>query len=177
MVVVEIYGEPDTGKTHCAVSFPEPIVVDFTSKRESLVEVLKQYQNRDRHVTARGKRISDVKRDIRRSEIDIRTIVVETSQDLRKAYGEKWCRRHEKDAVYPPENWGDVNTMLEDDFIQDFSSDYNIMFTSIMKDEYVKDVKTGNRVRKGASRMDFISDLRFKTSEDSHDMSVIKIDS
>lgn len=177
MVVVEIFGEPETGKTYCSQTFPEPLVLDFTKTKETLVEILKRYDDKTRHIPAWQKGVDEVKRIVERKEksaTEIRTLVVETSIDLRDAYAQKWCDKKGKDSVYPKQLYGEVNTMMEEEFIVKYARKYNVVFISTMQDEHMDGNKTGRRERRGYNKMDFMADMRFKTRQDNHNMRVKK---
>ena len=156
-LLIELIGEEGTGKTHTGLLMPNPILIDCTEQGEGRVIAMKVFPN---EFEKRYKHITDW-HDLIGLPDGFSTFIFDTSKDLVKFMGDRWCAKHKKQRVYPPVAYGEVHNMV-DEFIREImSKPANVVMTSIFRDEYVDDKKTGIRERDGYKRLRFASSLRF----------------
>lgn len=180
---VEVIGEAAAGKTHLSCIFSKPAVLDTTPKKESYVILRKLYPDwKRRHHPIRS--LEDVRtalKFIKTAPNDFKTVVVDTSADLRdlasKEYlDEKRKAGKERESVMPREyKW--VNEKV-DAIIDEVQSELklNLVFISQMKDEWVGDKSTGRRIRRGYPSANFQADIRlFLQIENKVDEKTMKV--
>lgn len=156
-LLIELIGEEGTGKTHTSLLMPNPILIDCTEQGEGKLIAMKVFPN---DWEKRYRHIGDW-----RGLLDIpdgfATYVFDTSKGLVRLMADKWCAKYKKQMVYPPMAYGQVHNMV-DQLVQNImSKPANVVMTSIFRDEYVNDKKTGIRERDGYKRLRFESWLRF----------------
>ena len=156
-LLIEVIGEEGMGKTHTGLLFPNPILVDCTEHGEGKLIAMKQFPD---EWERRYKHLVDW-----RGLLDIpdgfSTYVFDTSKDLVRLMGNKWCAKYKKQKVYPPMAYGEVHNMVDKLVRQVMGKPANVVMTSLFRDEYVNDKKTGIRERDGYKRLRFESWLRF----------------
>lgn len=184
---VEIIGESNSGKTHMALTFPDPFVFDLTQNKETMVNLSKQFSNdwRDRYFPVQRSPenpyehpdLNGVREKLDEVLDEYDTIIFETSKDLRTVAGEEWKKEHDAKKVYPQTEWGDIKRNKINPIVARVNDKCHMVITSYMGPKYDKDGnKTGQRERKGMKRTDFMCDLRFyiELSEDKRDVSIVK---
>jgi len=160
-IMVEIIGEPGTGKTHLSLTFPNPLLIDTTPKMESLVVAKKLYpedwQKRYRHVNTMQQLRAAVEYGIREG---FKTVIFDTSPDLQRLAVNEWLQETGKEKPYPIVVFGQIRDKVDKVIYRVVSAERNVVFTSQLKDEYVGGEKTGRRERDGYKRLDFMCDIR-----------------
>jgi len=156
-LLIELIGEEGTGKTHTGLLFPNPILLDCTEQGEGKLVAMKlfpdEWEQRYKHfIDWRG--LLDIPNVFA-------TYVFDTSKDMVRLMGDKWCAKHKKQKVYPPQAYGEVHNMVDKLIRVIMSKPANVVMTSIFRDEYIDDKKTGVRERDGYKRLRFESWLRF----------------
>ncbi len=171
-LLIELIGEEGTGKTHTSLLFPNPLLVDCTEEGEGKLIAMKVFHS---EWEKRYKHITDW-RDLLALPEGFTTYIFDTSKDVVKLMGDRWCFKHKHQRVYPPAAYGEVYTMLDIMIRELLSKPANVVMTSIFRDEYVDDKKTGVRERDGYKRLRFSSSLRLhvKIKDDKRIYKVIK---
>lgn len=155
-LLIELIGEEGTGKTHTGLLFPNPILLDCTEQGEGRLIAMKIFPN---EVDKRYKHITDW-HDLLSVPDGFTTYVFDTSKDVVRLMGDKWCDKYKKKQVYPPQAYGQVYNMFDKIIRSIMHKPANVVMTSIFRDEYVDDKKTGIRERDGYKRLRFESWLR-----------------
>jgi len=168
---VEIIGEPSTGKTHLSSLFPKPALLDTTAKGESYSVVKKLYPSEWKQRYFRIREFKDVElhlKYITTRKNFFRTIIMDTSPDLRRLAAEECLRELQKAKperkALMPEEYKPVNTKVNEFItrVTDPEGDFNmnLIFTAQMTDEWVARKSTGRRVRDGHKKANFQCDIR-----------------
>lgn len=156
-LLIELIGEEGAGKTHTGLLFPNPILIDCTEQGEGKLIAMKIFPN---DWEKRYRHLGDW-----RGLLDIpdgfATYVFDTSKGLVRLMGDKWCAKYKKQRVYPPMAYGEVHNMVDSLVRSIMFKPANVVMTSIFRDEYIDDKKTGVRERDGYKRLRFESWLRF----------------
>jgi len=155
-LLIELIGEEGAGKTHTSLLMPNPIMIDCTEQEEGKLIAMKIFPN---DWERRYKHIDDW-----RGLLDIpdgfATYIFDTSKGLVRLMGDKWCAKYKKQRVYPPMAYGEVHNMVDRLVKGIMDKPANVVMTSIFRDEYIDDKKTGIRERDGYKRLRFESWLR-----------------
>lgn len=156
-LLVELIGEEGTGKTHTGLLFPNPILLDCTEQGEGRLIAMKLFPS---ELDKRYKHITDW-HDLLSVPDGFDTYVFDTSKDVVRLMSDKWCDKYKKKQVYPPQAYGQVYNMLDKLIRSIMHKPANVVMTSVFRDEYIDDKKTGKRERDGYKRLRFESWLRF----------------
>ena len=160
-LLVELIGEPASGKTHLALLFPNPLLIDTTPKKESMVVVKKLYPDdwdkRYKSVNTMAMLRSAVDYGISKG---FKTIIFDTSADLQRLATAEWLQEQKKDRVYPIMLYGQIRDRVDELFYKIVKAERNIVCTSQLKDEWVKGERTGRKERDGYKRLNFMADIR-----------------
>lgn len=174
--MTEIYGEPNTGKTHLAhVGWPDPLHIDTAfvqmgfrsfdvesgSEGESYPVVAKLHDWDEDETDDHYWYVDSYSGVTNAIELtDRSTIVIDNSADLRALAARHWCEENGKE--WPQrEQWGEVNNLV-DEAIRAASDKAHVVVVSQMDDEYKNGEKTGNREWDGPKRVDYRADFRLK---------------
>ena len=177
---IEVIGENATGKTHFIVAeCPDPFLIDLSPKGEGKAIILKYYpdeiEKRYIHIrTVLGayNSLQSIRNAVKGAvEAGRKTIGFDPTPYLRVAAEEEVKMEHGKvngasgikeplKMVYPITLFGDVYTKVDSIIGSIIDSGVNVVFTAQLKDEYIRDVRTGVRIRDGHRRADFIADYR-----------------
>ena len=158
-LLVEIIGDPATGKTHASLQFPNPFLIDTTPKMEALPIVMKLHKDwRERYVNVRDWKMLERAVDSALQR-EFKTIVFDTSVDLQRLAAEEWCRQHGKERVYPITLYGQVRQLVDNVINKIVSYGRNIVFTSQLRDEYIDGQKTGRKERDGYKKLPYFCDI------------------
>jgi len=166
----EIIGEPATGKTHLSSLFPKPALMDTTTKGESYSVFSKLHSDWKRRYF-RIRCLEDVRialKYIKQNKADFKTIVFDTSADLRAMGSTEYLAElnkagKERQALMPQEyRWVNqkINGFINEVTDVEKGLGMNLVFTSQMRDEWVGGKSTGRRIRKGYPDANFQSDIR-----------------
>lgn len=186
VMFIELIGEYETGKTHLASTFPNPVLLDTTPARnfgglkvgESMLVFSKLHKDwKERYFLVSS--FEDVDKAINKAIEDNRvTVIIDNSADLVVRMGEEWYLKVEntpekmrkrkaqgkpekKEKVYPITEWSKIYNYIDVNIFQKIMSNgMHLVCISKLKDEYILDKKTGRRVRDGYKKLDFMSDLR-----------------
>lgn len=159
-ILIEIVGEPSVGKTHMALGFPEPYLIDCGPKGEGETIVKKIYNNTDnRYVKARTwKGVEDgVNLAIKEKK---ESIIFDLSDYLITFAGREWCRINNKKSVFPVGNYQHVNRMVDDIIDKCLTNEMNVIMVSGLRDNWVDDKKTGRREHAGYKKLPYQCDIR-----------------
>jgi len=165
-LLVEIIGEPASGKTHLSSLFPKPALFDTTPKGEGYTILRKLYPSEWKMRYFRIRSFDDFMKELKylkTKEGFFSTVIVDTSVDLRTLGAKEWLKNHTDRTNLMPEEWGWVNQRINE-FITEITDTekmcLNLVLTAQMQDEYVARKTTGRRIRKGVPTMNFQSDIR-----------------
>ncbi|MEM2266406.1 MAG: AAA family ATPase [Candidatus Hadarchaeales archaeon] len=162
---VEVIGEPAVGKTHFAAGFPRVFFIDTTPKAESLVvvrkvigeEFEKRWVNCPSFEAVRKAVGEAVKRE------DVATVVVDTSSKLQEMAKAEWLRERKGRERPLPFEYVEIREKIDRLIEAVVSSGRNLVFTSVLKDEYdPSGKKTGRRIRDGYVKTPYMVDLMLK---------------
>jgi len=165
-LLVELIGEPESGKTHTSLLFPYPALFDTTPKQEAKPIIRKLFPEewKKRYFTVRTweELVNGVKAALERD--DVKTVVVDTSADLQDLAAKHWMKEKGKEAVYPITQYAHVRDKVDELIDIVARKEKNLVFTAGMKDEWTgkKDEAhaTGRRIREGFARAPKACDIR-----------------
>jgi hypothetical protein len=142
-ITAEICGEPDSGKTHFARTFPKPLFLDTEAKAWI---VLQKFNDTPLKVV---EKFNDIRSGVHWAldNPDIQTIVIDSGSDLRDLAQAEWLAEQGKDRVYPLVLWGEVYEKVDTLTTEIKKSQKHFVTTARMKDEFVGDQRTGRRIR------------------------------
>jgi len=161
-LLVELIGEPESGKTHTSLLFPKPALIDTTSKREARPIAVKLYKEewKKRYfpVETWEELIARIKEAVERE--DVKTLIIDTSMDLQHLAAKAWMKEEGKKAVFPITQYAHVRDKVDEIIEIITGKEKHLVFTAGMKDEWVADKSTGRRIRDGYRRTPFQADIR-----------------
>jgi hypothetical protein len=172
-LLLEIIGEPGTGKTHLASILPKPFLIDTSPKGEARTTFIRLVKDEGRyaHVGNWDELISATKKAGAR--FDVKTVILDTSADLQDMARAEYMRIHGRKGVLQIE-FGFVRDLVDAQIVYKLTASpptgygKNVVCTSQMKDLYktIQDsegkahsFKEG-RQRDGYQRLDFQADVR-----------------
>lgn len=166
---IEVFGETAVGKSHFAASMPRPLIIDTTPKAESYVPARKvlggEINGRWFHCRSLKQVRITLEQNLRRD--DVATVVFDTSTDLVQLAKEEWLKEKGRERPLPFE-YAEIYSKVDELINKVFEAKKNLVFTAIMKDEYIETVegtkKTGRRVRSGYVKSPFMVDILIKIS-------------
>lgn len=165
-LLIEVIGEPSAGKTHLSSLFSKPALFDTTPKGEGYAVLSKLYPSDWKMRYFRIREFDDFTKQLKylkTKEGFFRTVIVDTSVDLRALGARAWLKNHTDRTNLMPEEWSWVNQRV-DEFIMEITDPekmgLNLVLTAQMQDEYVSRKTTGRRIRKGIPTMNFQADIR-----------------
>lgn len=161
-ITIEIIGETSTGKTDVVSRFPSTTMLDLTPSQESDVIYLKYHDEKyfDTHYFP-CQNFNDILHAIRDCEQDTKTIIIDGSQYITDMAEGQWIKEQTKtrEAAMQYE-YGALYSMIREKIIYPLiKKPYNVVMTSIMKDEWVSDKRTGRRMRAGFNPFDVMRDF------------------
>lgn len=163
-IMVELVGEPAKGKTDATLNFPKPLLLDTTPNMEAYPVMLKKFgYKRDEALKAykRVRSLQDIRNGVKYAlDGGFKTVIIDSSSLLQEFAGNEWCKENGKKSVFPITNFGQVREKIDVVMNSIKSQGLNVVLTSQMKDEYIKDTKTGGRIKDGYARLDFQADYR-----------------
>jgi len=168
---IEIIGEPSAGKTHLACLFPQPAVIDTTKTRESYAVMRKLLSDwKSRYFPVKNfKEIREALEKIKSNEVMFKTVVIDTSADLRDMGSAEYLEEKKKQGkereVLMPLEYRYVNEKI--DLVSNAvltELQMNLIHIAQMKDEWSgrgnNATPTGKRIRKGYPNANFQSSIR-----------------
>jgi hypothetical protein len=187
-IVAMYYGEPGTGKTFNALSYPSPMLVIDTENRCELV--LRQQEDDKEVYIAPATNLTDIREalnffyqktknlDTSSNILSKGTIVIDSATMLLQMAQEEYLKVSGAQKIYPQFMWGEVYAILDDLIMKLRNLGFNIVFTAQVKDEYTDQTKTGKRIIDIYKRIPFWCDLIVACVSDSEtgarDLTVIK---
>ena len=161
-ITIEIIGESGTGKTDIISRIPGVTLLDLTPSIESDVIFLKYNDEKyfDTHYFScqSFREILDAIRDMPE---DTKTLAVDGSQYITDFAEVQWIKDQKKprEAAMQRE-YGQLYSMVRDKIIYPLiKRPCNVVFTSVMKDEWIDEKKTGRRMRAGFNPFDVARDI------------------
>jgi len=144
---IDISGEPDTGKTHFARTFPNPLFLDTEAKAWIVLDKFKQ----DDHVWKVVEEFDDIRQGILHALEDpkIKTVVIDSGSDISQLAQREWLVEAKKDKVYPLVLWDQIYQKWDSLERKLTKAGKYLVTTSRLKDEYEDDSKTGRRIHAG----------------------------
>lgn len=173
-LVVLYYGEPGSGKTFNAASFPGPILFLDTERRCELAISSRIQQGMDSREKEFHIASVDTMADCREAITSFSnivsstspahsgeapTIVLDSATSLQKFAEEEYLRKTNKDSIFPQFAWGEVYSIIDEFLVNVRKNGMNLVFTCMMKDEYAGDTKTGRRVMDVYKKMKYWVDV------------------
>ena len=160
-LLVELIGEPETGKSHFSCTAPRPFIIDTTVQKEALPVIKKLHVDWEQ----RYKSVRDwdgLKEAVSGAVLrqDVATIVIDTSMDLQDLAKDAWLKEKKKEAVYPITQYVHVRDKIDGLINAVREAEKNMIVTAGFKDEYVQDKRTGHRIRDGYARTPQQADIR-----------------
>jgi len=159
-ILIEIVGEPSAGKTHMALGFPEPYLIDCGPRGEGEVVLKKFYDSvDDKYMIARTwKNVMDgINYALDGKK---KTMIFDLSEYLVVLAGREWCRVNKKKSIFPIVNYQHVYRMIDDIICKCICNNMNVVMVSGLKDNYVDDKKTGRREHAGYKKLTYQCDIR-----------------
>lgn len=169
---VEIFGEPEVGKTYLSAHFPKVLYLDTTAKREAypVVRSVVGDEIDKRYVWVTD--FNDIRLSLNRVKGNpdfFKTVVVDTSTDLQKLAIKEWLREHKGRERPLPFEYGEIRAKIDEFISEVMRLECNLVFTAQMKKEYQMGtdamgrptaIPTGKRIRDGYEKTPFMADLR-----------------
>jgi hypothetical protein len=180
-LVALYYGEPGTGKTFNALSYPGPMLVIDTETRCELV--LRQQEEDKEVYIAPAQSLADIReslnffyqktKDIERgsSIISPATVVIDSATLLLQMAQEEYLKTSGAQKIYPQFMWGEVYALLDELIMKMRNFGCNIVFTGQLKDEYTGEGKTGRKILDVYKRIPFWCDLIIECTSNREDKS------
>lgn len=160
-LLVELIGEPESGKTHFSLLFPNSILMDTTPLGEGKVIIKKVYPDDWKSRYFAIKSMKDVRKAVViAKEVNRKTVSIDTSSGLVDLAAREWCIENDKKAVYPIVNYGRVYDKVDMVLSDILDSGINLVLTSGLKDEYKDGEKTGRREHDGYKRLQHYCSIR-----------------
>jgi len=165
-VLILIAGPPAAGKTHLACSMAElgPVYLLDTEYRAHLVS--QKFENIKRKVVTNYQEMVVAIKYIIDNFEPPGTIVIDSASDLQQFAEELYCDRADKERVGLPRNWGDVWELCNAVISLVKFSDFNLVCTARVKEEYANDKATGKEVPRIYSALPYKMDLSLQLSGD-----------
>ena len=175
-LTVELVGEPASGKTHFALLFPEPYLINTSPVSEGVPVAMKVLGGdwEKRFVSAGS--LKDVRTEVGRVRDglagSVRTIIIDTSSDLQKLAAREYLQEKigegKKREKVTPIEYGFVRDKVDGIIYDALRAGKHLVVTSLLKDEYaeirvgesVKSYRTGSRIRDGYARLPQLEDMR-----------------
>lgn len=171
-ILVSLKGDPKAGKTHFAFTFPAPIAcisLDFGAKY-----ILRKFPEKKIELfryempvidTARPKPYANDLWTAARDDIyyaidsaEYKTVVIDTGTVLWELCRIAYKEREAKNGMLP-RDYGEANANMAGIFDKAQLGGVNLVVISHLKDEYLNDKSTGNRILDGWKRTDALSDV------------------
>lgn len=161
-IVLELISEAECGKTDFCSRIPNVLLCDLTPTMESNVIFAKYNEGTyfDSHYMW-CPTFKDITDAIRFMSDDVRTFVVDGSQYITEMAEKQWCDEQPKkrEAALQRE-YGELYNMVREKILFPLiRKPCNIVFTSVMKDEWISDERTGKRERHGFKPFDVFRDV------------------
>lgn len=156
---LDVCGPEGSGKTHFALTWPGDIVfIDTELKAEA---VIPKFIGEKNILWKPAESFADIRNAVddalRRPEVN--TIIIDSGADLASMASEEWCTENGKRSVYPITQYQHVYNKIDELSGKIKKARKFLVSTSRMKDEWIGDASTGNRIRDGYKR--FPWDLHF----------------
>ena len=158
-MVVEISGAEGSGKTHAALSFPKPALLDTEGKAWV---VMKKFGNTK---LAKASNFEDVLAFVKAvvNDNDIETAIFDSSRDIVDMAERYSLEQLGKETLYSSSGGQVLYTHVYqkmDWIIKTLrKAGKNVVFTSRMKDEYKNNTRTGHQVRDGYKKVPYQADV------------------
>lgn len=161
-ITIEIIGESSSGKTDLVSRFPNVTLCDLTPSQESDVIFLKYHDEKyfDEHYFP-CQTFNDILHTIRDMPDDTKIFVIDGSQYITDFAESQWIKDQQKhrEAALQRE-YGILYSMVRDQIIYPLiKKPCNVVFTSILKDVWLNDKRTGQRERSGFKPFDVMRDV------------------
>ncbi len=189
-LVISIEGQEKDGKTTFALSAPGPIaLIDMDTGLEGVVDKVigekkvwvREFDYRDAievNGAVNQDKCLEIWEEMRRAYLDalesteVRSVVMDTAT-------EAWelCRlaRLGRLTSVKPHHYGPVNAEFRDLVKKAYKHDKNVVFVHKLKDEYLKDVRTGKKEMAGFKDMPYVVQASMRIERDEEGMFVVKV--
>jgi hypothetical protein len=170
-LAVEVIGEPESGKSHCACTLmPKPLVLDTTAKREAQALAMKLLPDWEKRYLPINE-LNDIKLAVKKYENDNEylTFAIDTSADLQKLAVREWLQENPTRKAPLQIEYGAIREKIDVVVGMITAAKKNLLLTAGMKDE-VKSVQTsdgrtagihtGKRMRDGYVKSPIVCDIR-----------------
>jgi len=178
-ITFEIIGESSAGKTDLISRFPNVTLCDLTPSCESDVIFLKYHNEKyfDEHYFP-CQSFNEILHTIRDMPDDTKIFAIDGSQYITDMAEVQWIKEQPKqrEAALQRE-YGALYSMVREKIIYPLiKKPCNVVFTSILKDVWVNDKRTGQRERSGFKPFDVMRDfaLYLSVEENSRKNRVVK---
>jgi len=154
---VEVYGDPDLGKTHFICTFPNVAIADTPSEGKAWI-VMKKFNNPR---WFRVKTFNDIRNFVNHCVNDpsIETVAIDSGADLQELAELEWLEETGKERVYPLFLWSQVWRKIDLLVKQVKDADKYVVVSGKLKDEFAgppeKATRTGRRIRDGYKKFPY----------------------
>lgn len=161
-ITIEIIGESSSGKTDMVSRFPYISMIDLTPSCESDIIFLKYHDDKyfDTHYFP-CQSFNEILHAIRDLPEDTKTLAIDGSQYITDMAEIQWIKDQTKsrEAALQRE-YGMLYSMIREKIIYPtIKRPRNLVFTSILKDIFIDDKRTGRRERSGFKPFDVMRDI------------------
>lgn len=161
-ITIEIIGESGTGKTDLVSRIPDSCLIDLTPSQESDVIFLKYHDDKyfDTHYFP-CQSFDEILRAIHDLPEDTKTLAIDGSQYITDMAEVQWIKDQTKsrEAALQRE-YGMLYSMVREKIIYPtIKRPRNLVFTSVLKDIFIDDKRTGRRERSGFKPFDVMRDV------------------
>jgi hypothetical protein len=170
--IVLAEGMQGAGKTHFAMSFPEPIFLIDTENRADKVAGKFKAQGK---VVYRKKCLTfdDIRQAIAQlifAQHGCGTIVIDSGSDLQSYAETEFLQQNRKEKVWPQVLWGEVHAKTDNLLAAIREKGFYCVVTGRLKDDYAgpygEGVKTGQMIFEGYKRMPYLVDIHLRLTGD-----------
>lgn len=164
---VLVEGMQGSGKTHFSLSFPEPIFILDTENRAD--KVIAKFSKVKTVFRKKIESFDDIRQAILQGifpEFKGGTIVIDSGSDLQNLREIEYLEETGQKKVYPKVNFAQVREPIIKLLSAIRDRGFYCVITGRLKDEYKDDVKTGEMVLEGFSRLPYFVDIHLRLNGD-----------
>lgn len=169
MVLVE--GEQGSGKTHFAMTFPEPIFIVDTENRAD--KVAAKFAGRKQVYRKRCQTFNDIRQTLLQlvfPHFETGTVVIDSGSDLQRYAESEFLMEAKRDKIYPTVLWAQVFAKIDGLLSTLRDKGFYTVITARLRDEFNGKgddaERTGNRILEGYRRLPYLVDIHLRLPGD-----------
>lgn len=169
MVLVE--GEQGSGKTHLAMTFPEPIFLLDTENRAD--KVAAKFAGYKEVYRKRCQTFNDIRQTLLQlvfPHFERGTVVIDSGSDLQRYAESEFLVEAKRDKIYPTVLWAQVFAKIDGLLSTLRDHGFYTVITARLRDEFAGKgddaERTGNRILDGYRRLPYLADIHMRLPGD-----------